>query len=107
MSENFDVIVSIRDELKRELILGLKARPAIALILGFSGYRHQVNPVMKTLSHTTRAYFINADGLSAFVKGFDISMGDVYKKSEDQYSIYIDRFWLVWLDIQRLKSNLR
>ena len=63
----------IRDELKRNLIFGIGARLPIGIILGFYGFLYDVMELMKYLSHGTRAYIINADGLPGFVlKGFDI-----------------------------------
>ena len=46
MSEQFDKNVPIKEELSANLIFGLKARPAIAIILGFVGYSHEVIPMM-------------------------------------------------------------
>ena len=40
MSEYFDIKVAIRDELKKDLIFGIEARPPIGLILGFTGFRY-------------------------------------------------------------------
>ena len=42
MDEPVDIKVSIKDELKKNLIFGLQARLPIGLILGFYGFRHQV-----------------------------------------------------------------
>ena len=72
MSEPFDIKVSIRDELKKNLIFGLEARPPIGIILGLAGYRNQVIPLLQKLSHGTRAFIVNADGLPGFVLPFDI-----------------------------------
>ena len=76
MSEHFDINwkikVSIKDELKKDLIFGIGARPPIGLILGFCGFHHQVMEKMQCLSHGTRAYIINADGLPGFLYKFDI-----------------------------------
>ena len=57
----------IKDEFKKDLILGFSARPPIGIILGLIGFRYQVMPLMQTLSHKTRAYIVNADGLPVFV----------------------------------------
>ena len=46
MSENFDTTLPIRDELRKELIFGLKARLPIAIVLGFTDYRHKLMPSM-------------------------------------------------------------
>ena len=72
MSEVFDVKVPIREELKKCLIFRLQARPPIGIILGFVGFRHEVLPITQILSHATRAYIVNADGLTAFILKFDI-----------------------------------
>ena len=42
MSENFDIKVPIKDELKKDLIFGIEARLPIGVILGFNGFHHQV-----------------------------------------------------------------
>ena len=72
MSKQFDIKVPIKDELKKNLILGLQARPPIGIILGFTGYRNLVLPQLQKLSHDTRAFIVNADGLSGFVLPLDI-----------------------------------
>ena len=72
MSEAFDIKKPIKDELKKNLIFGLQARLPIGIILGFTGYSHQVIPLMQVLSHGTRAFIINANGLPGFVLTFDI-----------------------------------
>lgn len=67
MSTNFDVKVPIKDELKKSLIFGLGSRLPIGVILGFVGFRHDVSPLMQTISHSTRAYIWNADGMRGFL----------------------------------------
>ena len=81
MSEHFEKRVSIREELSSNLIFGFEARLPIAIILGFAGYRHEVMPIMQTLSHGTRAYTCNprAFGLSGFV-----IPSEIIKHLEDQ-----------------------
>ena len=59
----FDVRVTIKRHLKRKLVFGLQSRLAIGIILGYVGLRHEVLPLMQVLSHSTRAYIWNADGL--------------------------------------------
>ena len=73
MSDNFDTTLPIRDDLRRDLIFGVEARLPIANILSYSGYQHQVMPLMQNISHTTRVYVINANGLPGFVQTFDIA----------------------------------
>ena len=72
MCENFDFTVPIKDELKKCLVLGLRSRLAIVNVLAFSGCQQHVMPLMQTLSHDTRAYIFNADGLPNFFTKFDI-----------------------------------
>ena len=67
-----DIKIQIREELKKGLIFGLQARLAIGIILGFAAYGDEVLQLMQTLSHSTRAYIINANGLKGFVKSNDI-----------------------------------
>ena len=62
----------IKEELKKGLIFGLEARPPIGIVLGFYGYQPQVMKLMQCLSHGTRAYIVNADGLPGFVLELDI-----------------------------------
>ena len=71
MSQPFEIRVTIKDELKKALIFGLEARLPIGIILGFIGYRHQVLPLMQSLTHATRAYIVNAGGLPGFLAAFD------------------------------------
>ena len=68
MVEDFDIKVQIREELKKGLIFGLQARLPIGIILGFTGFRYEVYQIMQTLSHSTRAYIVNANGLNGFLK---------------------------------------
>ena len=46
MCEQFDTKVDIKDDLRKGLIFGLKARLPIAMILSFAGYRHEVTPML-------------------------------------------------------------
>ena len=71
MNELFDIKTPIKDELRKGLILGLNTRLPIGIVLGFAGYRDQVFPLLQTLSHATRAFIINAEGLPGFVIAFD------------------------------------
>ena len=67
-----EIKVPIQEELKKGLIFGQKARPPIGIILGFVDYSHEVMPLMQTLSQATRAYIVNAGGLSGFLVKYDI-----------------------------------
>ena len=67
MCETLDIKVTIKDELKKSLIFGLRARLPIGVILGFYGYSYEVMRLMQVLSHGTRAYIINENGLPGFV----------------------------------------
>ena len=67
MSEDFNIKVRIKNDLRRGLIFGIKARLPIGIILSFAGYRHEVMPLLQKLSHGTRAYIVNADGLPGFL----------------------------------------
>ena len=64
--------VAIKDELKKKLVFGIQARPPIGIIFKFCGFHHQVMEAMQRLSHGTRAYIVNADGLPGFVPRFEI-----------------------------------
>ena len=62
----------IKEELKKSLVFGFAARLPIGIILGFVDDRHEVMPLMQTISHGTRAYLVNANGLPGFVSAYDI-----------------------------------
>ena len=72
MSEQMNFKAPIKDELKKNLIFGIQARPPIGIILGFVGYSYQVIPLMQVLSHGTRAFIVNAKGLPGFMLAFDV-----------------------------------
>ena len=72
MSEPFNTEVPIKDELRKNLIFGLEARPPIGIILGLANDRSQVMPLLQKISHGTRAFMVNADGLPGFMLEFDI-----------------------------------
>ena len=67
MCEKFDVMLSIREDLLKALILGIEARLPAANILSFAGFSHQVTPIMQQLSHGTRAFLHNSNNLSGFL----------------------------------------
>lgn len=54
------------------MIFGIRARLPIGIILGFFGYRHEVMKLMQCLSHSTRAFIVNANGLPGFILKFEI-----------------------------------
>ena len=72
MSDTFDIIVPIKDNLRKELIFNLKARASINSILRYMGYSHEVIPRLQVLSHGTRAYIVNANELDGVILTFDI-----------------------------------
>ena len=100
---NFDIKVQIKEDLKKSLIFGLQARLPIGVILGFVGYRHHVLPIMQTLSHSTRAYIVNSDGLQGFVIAFDII--NHLKKLDEAGRLEHARKWQVF-DLWNVQSEL-
>lgn len=92
MRETFDINEQIRDDLKKGLIFDLEARLPAATILAYSGYRREVLPLMQNISHATRAFIWNADGLLGFVQKVDIKnilvaaekMGQLEQAKEQQ-----------------------
>ena len=63
LQDQWDIKVTIKSDLKKTLVFGFRSRLPIGVVLSFVGYRHEVLPVMQVLSHSTRAYICNADGL--------------------------------------------
>ena len=45
----------------------LQSRAPVAIMLSFFGFNYQVQDLMQKLSHKTRAYFVNAEGLKGFL----------------------------------------
>ena len=82
LRDKFDIKVPIREQILKCLIFGLQARLPIATILSYMGYRHDVIWILQTLSHTTRAYIWNANGLEAFIKPLNII--NFFRDSEEQ-----------------------
>ena len=68
MSQSFDIRVQIKESMKKELVFGLGARPAIGIMLSYFGYQNEVMHIMQSVSHGTRAYIVNADGLTNFLQ---------------------------------------
>ena len=64
--------MKIKDNLKKKLIFSFNSKLPIALVLGYLGYRHEILPLMQVLSHGTRAYILNENGLPGFVEEFDV-----------------------------------
>ena len=91
MCDNFDVKVTIKEHLKKGLVFGLKARLPIGIILGFVGYRHEVMPIMQTLSNATRAYIINANGLPAFV--FEVKIMTILREADKRGQLENAKRW--------------
>ena len=61
-------------------IKGIEARAPTAIILSLYGKRTQVERLMASLSHGTRAYFENANRLQGFLAEFD--MVKMFKEAE-------------------------
>ena len=67
------MIVKIDETKKKRLpFKDLMSRLGTAIVLGYLGFRHQVIPIMQTLSHGTRAFVWSANGLQGFVIRADI-----------------------------------
>ena len=49
-----------------------QARPPTGIMLSYVGFCHEVLPLMQIISHSTRAYIINAEGLPGFLIKIDI-----------------------------------
>ena len=72
VKNKYNVKVKIKENLKKSLVFGIQARLPVAMILGFSGYRHEVVELMQVLSHGTRAYILNANSLQGFLNSVEI-----------------------------------
>ena len=53
-------------------ISGVQSRHATAEILSFYGFDSEVCHLLQIMSHKTRAYIINTDGLKGFLTRFSI-----------------------------------
>ena len=62
----------IQENLKKGLIFGFKARPPVGVMLSFLGYHHYVIHLLQMISHGTRAFIVNAEGLPGFIIKFDL-----------------------------------
>ena len=103
MSKDFDIKVLVKDELKKNLIFGLEARPPIGIILGLAGYNNQVIPLLQKISHGTRAFVVNADGLSGFVLPYDILKH--LKEADENGQLEHARQWQI-IDISKVERKL-
>ena len=65
--------VAIKEEYLKALPFGkLQSRVAIATVLSFFDLSDQVSDNMQIISHKTRAFFVNASGLKAFIVPYTI-----------------------------------
>ena len=63
MANTWDIKVPIKQNLLKSLIFGLNSRLAIGVLLSFLDYSPEVIETLQVLSHSTRAYIYNIDGL--------------------------------------------
>ena len=66
--DSWTIKVPLKESLKKGLIFGLQSRLPVGLILGFLDYTNHVVPLLQIISHGTRAYIWNENGLLGFVK---------------------------------------
>ena len=72
-TEKWDIRVTIDSYYVKSIpFIGLAARLPSAIILSYVSYRHQVIHILQRVSHQTRAYIYNANGLPGFLQEFDI-----------------------------------
>ena len=64
--------MAINEKLKKGLIFGFSARLPLGVMLSFLGYKHNVIPLLQKISHGTRAFIINAEGLKGFIVEFNV-----------------------------------
>ena len=105
MSELLQILVPIREELKKNLVFGIEARPPIGIMLGFFGFSHQVMKLMKCLSHGTRAYIVNADGLPGFLLKFKLDIIPFLREADEAGQLEHARKYQV-IDICIVESKL-
>ena len=65
--DNFDIQVPIKEDLKKGLIFGFNSRLPVGEVMGFFGYSDEACYIMQSLSHSTRAYLWNENGLQGFL----------------------------------------
>ena len=78
--------VSLVEEYRAGLPFALKTRHGIATVIAFYGDSEEVGGFMQAASNSTRAYFVNANGLSGFVLPFSISKYLKRAKEQNQIS---------------------
>ena len=103
MAEDFDIKVPIKEELKKNVILGIEAMLRIEIILGFYAYSPKVMQLLQTLSHSTRAYIVNENGLPGFVVNIDIIK--ILKSADKQGKLKQARKWQI-IDLERVEEEL-
>ena len=97
------VKVPIRYEHRLVLPFGsLQARAPIGTVFGFFGYSHEVHDLLSTLSHSTRAFIVNAEGLRGFVK---LSIVSVLRSAELSGDL-IKATRFMYVDIESVKKIL-
>ena len=69
----FEVDVPIKENYSKLIpFLGLQARGPVANIFSYFGHKDQVSDLMQVLSHSTRAYFVNSEGLGGFLIPYNV-----------------------------------
>ena len=74
-SNKWDIVVPIKNEFLKNKPFegkGITARTSTAIILSYFGFSIEVLSLMQELSHKTRAYIWNADGLPGFLITADL-----------------------------------
>ena len=69
----------------------MSARPPIGHIMGYYGYSDEVMQLMRTLSHATRAFIINANGLRGFV--IQVSLIRILKDADKEDKFQQAKTW--------------
>ena len=85
------------------MIFDIESRLPNALILGFSGYRHEVHPIVQNLSHATRAYIVNSSGLPGFVAKPGVMQ--VLEQADKEGDLDHVKEWQV-IDLNLIKGEL-
>ena len=66
LRDTFHIKVPIHKDKLKDLVFGMKTRIGISEVLAYFGERKHAIQLMQVLSHGTRAYIYNADGLHCF-----------------------------------------